>query len=144
VSNNTASDNQGIFINGKKQIIELLQFLPPEDKARLLQNMQNRNPVMTKELQESSLSFDNIYNLDDSTLMTIFSYINPAIIVLSLKNTPGEFQRRILSIIPRQNAEQAYNTLSKDIPNENRDNQRAQRKIIDTTITLSKKRIISL
>ena len=53
--------SKGIFINGKQQMIELLQFISGPEKERLLENITKINPVMAKELMVNSLSFDNIF-----------------------------------------------------------------------------------
>lgn len=139
-----SADNKGVFVNGKKQIIELLQFLPQSERETLLRNMQSRNPSLTKDLRESSLSFENIENLDDEALEMLCRYVKAPIWGIALKFSKKNFQRRVLSLMPRHLAEQAYEILLKEIPNELRDSKRARAKIIDAAIALSKKRIIQL
>ena len=44
--NNSAN---GVFINGKAQIIEMLQHMPREERAVLLKNLKARNPQLAEE-----------------------------------------------------------------------------------------------
>ena len=45
MSQNSA-ENGGVFINGKKQVIELLQRMDATDKVKLLKNLRLRNPTL--------------------------------------------------------------------------------------------------
>jgi flagellar motor switch protein FliG len=133
------SNSKGIFINGKQQMIELLQYLQGEERVRLLENIYRRNPAMAKELMVNSLNFESLYNFEDEQIELVARYIKPAIWGLALKFTNTDFQRQVLSVMPREKAEAAYHILTKDIPNEARDSQRAKNKILQTVISLSKK-----
>ena len=98
---------KGIFINGKQQIIEMLQFMENDDKQKLLENIKQRNAPMAKELSEKSLSFKDLFRLSSGHIRTIFEKSNPAIIGLALypltvslqkKKKPfNHFQERSLS-----------------------------------------------
>ena len=74
----------GIFINGKKQIIDMLQFMNEDERKKLLGNIKNRNAPMARELSEQSLSFRDLFQLDDSVTRRILQHINPTIIGLAL------------------------------------------------------------
>ena len=131
------SENKGIFINGRKQIIDMLQIMNEKEKAKLLQNIKIRNQQMARELSELSLSFNDLNRLDDINLSRLFQGVNPAIIGLSLQFSPMAFQKRILSLMERGDAEKAYQVMSHS-PSK-LDCDRARNKIIETAITLSRK-----
>ena len=61
--------NQGIFINGKAQIIDMLKYMQEDERTTLLKNIQARNPQLAKELYAESISFDTIYSLDQVDLV---------------------------------------------------------------------------
>ena len=44
------NSTNSIFINGKAQIIEMLQHMPREERSRLLKNLKIRNPQLAEEL----------------------------------------------------------------------------------------------
>lgn len=132
----------GVFINGKKQVIELLQRMDSADKARLLKNLRTRNPVLAKELTESCLSFESIWDLDDECLKTLVSQTQPAILGLALSLVHVKNQRRALSLISREMALKAFDIMQKDLTSNRHECQRAQAKILELAVNLNRNRII--
>lgn len=139
----TAKTNEnGIFINGKGQVIELLQQMNAADKARLLKNLRVRNPTLAKELTESCISFESIWDLDDSGLKTVVSQVQPAILGLALSLVHTKNQRRALGLIPREMAVRAFEIMQKDLTGNRNECMRAQQKILELAISLHRNRII--
>lgn len=138
------SSSKGVFINGKQQMIELLQFMNGEEKARLLENLYRRNPSMAKELMINSLSFESLYDFSDEQIKIVANYIKPAIWGLALKTTNINFQRKILSLMPRHKAEEAYQIFTKNIQNEERDSIRAKSKILQIVISLNSEGVLKI
>lgn len=132
----------GIFINGKNQVIELLQRMDAGDKARLLKNLRTRNPVLAKELTESCITFDSIWDLDDQCLKTVVSQVQPAILGLALSLVHVKNQRRALSLISREMAIKAFDIMQKDLTGNRNECFRAQQKILELAINLHRNRII--
>ena len=135
-NNNTAS---GVFINGKAQIIEMLQHMPREERDRLLKNLKIRNPQLAEELTEQSFTFNDLDNLSDHELAMIFQYSAAPILGMALKNVERSFQRRLLSLANRESAEEAFRVLKTAYSTEKRDIKRAQNKIIEVLVSLKKK-----
>lgn len=136
-----AAEN-GIFINGKKQVIELLQQMEAADKAKLLKNLRLRNPSLAKELTESCISFESIWDLDDGSLKTLVSQIQPAILGLALSMVAVKNQRRALSLVPRDMALKAFDIMQKDLSSSRNECGRAQQKIVELALHLHRNRII--
>lgn len=132
----------GVFINGKRQVIELLQRMDGPDKARLLKNLRTRNPVLAKELTESCISFESIWDLDDEGLKTVVSQVQPAILGLALSLVHTKNQRRALSLISRQMAIKAFEIMQKDLTSNRSECIRAQQKILELALSLHRNRII--
>lgn len=143
MSNNN-NNNQGVFLNGKAQIIEMLEIMPASERQKLLNNIRLRNPKLANELMEKSLSFADLDRLEDFDLKKIISETNPQIMGLALKNAPINFQRRVLSLCDRNYAVETYDIMIKRIENEKRDSQRAQGRILSSFATLVKRQAISL
>ena len=137
-------EQQGIFINGRQQIIEMLQYMNPKEKTKLLNNIKLRNASMAKELSEQSLSFNSLEQLSTTALNKIFSSNNPAIIGLSLYHASTSFQKKVLSSIDRTQAEQAFSIMNKNLEDKKNECKRAQEKIIQNAINLSRRQQISL
>lgn len=139
----TAKTNEnGIFINGKGQVIELLQTMNAADKARLLKNLRVRNPTLAKELTESCISFESIWDLDEAGLKTLVSQVQPAILGLALSLVHVKNQRRALGLIARESAVRAFEIMQKDLSGNRNECIRAQQKIVDLALSLHRNRII--
>jgi flagellar motor switch protein FliG len=132
----------GIFINGKKQVIELLQKMDASDKARLLKNLRTRNPALAKELTESCISFESIWDLSEECLKTVVSQVQPTILGLALSLVHVKNQRRVLSLISREQAIKAFDIMQKDLTSNRNECFRAQQKILELAINLNRNRII--
>jgi len=140
----TENTENGIFLNGKGQIIEMLQYMTPSERETLIKNIKIRNPHLADELLEKSLSFSSIDGITDHDLQILFGYIQPAILGIAIKTTGKEFQKRVLSLLPREKAEEAYTTMRTPITNEEDGIKRAQNKILNTLISLCRRKQITL
>lgn len=136
-----AAEN-GIFINGKGQVVELLQQMDASDKAKLLKNLRLRNPVLAKELTESCISFESIWDLDENALKTVVSQIQPTILGLALSLVHVKNQRRALGLIPREMALKAFDIMQKDLTANRSECLRAQQKVLELALNLHRNRII--
>lgn len=136
------AENGGVFINGKKQVIELLQRMDSIDKAKLLRNLRTRNPSLAKELTESCISFESIWDLDDEGLKTLVSQVQPAILGLALSLVHVKNQRRALSMVSREMAIKAFEIMQKDLTGNRNECMRAQHKILEHALNLHRNRII--
>jgi flagellar motor switch protein FliG len=136
------SSEKGIFINGKNQVIELLQRMDGPDKAKLLKNLRNRNPSLAKELTESCISFESIWDLDDEGLKTLVSQMKPAILGLALSLVHTKNQRRALSLISREMALKAFEIMQKDLTSNRSECIRAQSKVLELAMSLHRNRVI--
>jgi flagellar motor switch protein FliG len=140
----TNNNQNGYFINGKAQIIEMLQHMNRDERARLLKNIKIRNPQLADELTEQCFTFSDLDNLEDSELQVVFNYVSAPILGMALKNVERSFQRRLLSLATRQYAEEAFRVLQTSYSSEKRDIKRAQNKIIEVLVTLKRRRQIDL
>jgi flagellar motor switch protein FliG len=138
------NNSNSIFINGKAQIIEMLQHMPREERSRLLKNLKLRNPQLADELTEQCFTFSDLDNLADSDLHMIFQYVTAPILGMALKNVERAFQRRLLSLANRDYAEEAFRVLNTSYATEKRDIKRAQNKIVEILVSLKKRRQINL
>lgn len=142
MDNNNNNSASGVFINGKAQIIEMLQHMPRDERSKLLKNLKVRNPQLAEELTEQCFTFSDLDNLSDGELNMIFHYITAPILGMALKNIEREFQRRLLSLASRDYAEEAFRVLKTPYSTEKRDIKRAQNKIIEVLVSLKKRKQI--
>ncbi len=112
------------------------------DKARLLKNLRLRNPTLAKELTESCISFESIWDLDEAGLKTVVCQVQPAILGLALSLVHVKNQRRALALIPREMALKAFDIMQRDLTSNRTECFRAQSKILELALSLHRNRII--
>ena len=144
IEQNQESTNKGIFINGKQQMIDMLRIMSPSEKQKLLRNIAMRNSSMAKELMESSMSFEALTELSDDNLRIIFSQVPAAIAGLAIKFTSQNFQRKILSLMNRHEAETAYSILVQNLSHKKAECNKAQRKVLEVAVSLSRQNLIKM
>lgn len=134
-----SSTEKNIFINGKKQIIEMLQFMSEDEKRKLLENIKYKNPTMAKELTEKSFSFNSLFNLDDSVIKSVLKNTNPTIIGLALYLVDSKKQRKALQLMDRSEAEKAFHIMGQNLETKKAECIKAQNKLVNIAITLNSK-----
>ena len=142
MSQNTTDEKNGIYINGRQQVVDLLRHMESGDKTRLLRNLKGRNPTLAKELSEQCFSYDNLWSLDDENLGKILSMTKPIVLGLALSLTSIKNQKRALGLIPREQALKAYDVMTKDLSSNRRECMRAQDKIMEAAVELSRRQIV--
>jgi flagellar motor switch protein FliG len=140
--NQNNAENGGIYLNGKKQVIELLQRMDSADKSKLLKNLRVRNPALAKELTESCISFESIWDLNDACLKTVISQIQPTILGLALNIVHTKNKKRALSLIPREMALRAFEIMQKDLSGNRNECIRAQQKVLELALILHRNKTI--
>ncbi len=133
-----------VFINGRAQILEMFQYLEPEERERLLRQIRPRNPQLADEIAESAITFKALVDLPDATIEKVLSYVKAPILGVALKSLSVQGQRKILSLCERQFAEQAFKVMNTRLTNEARDIDRACARVKAVMTALSKKKIIQL
>ena len=134
----------GVFINGKAQILEMMPFLSPNEREKLIKNIRIKNPALADELVENSLSFKDIVTLDDETIRVILRYVQAPIMGVALKSIPPSDQRKILVLCERDYAEQAFRAMNAKLTREMQDTQKACLRVKSIMGTLLKKGYIKI
>lgn len=140
MNTNKNETGEGVFLNGKAQIVEMLQYMTSAEREKLLTNIKKRNAPLAEELMEKSLSFSHLDELSDQELAMTFAQTTAPILGIALKGTSTKFQRRLLSLAPRDYAEKAYKVMMTPLSNEERDIKRAQTKVVNALASLLKRR----
>lgn len=137
-------NNPGVFINGKAQVIEMLQHMTYDEREKLISNIRARNSQLADELLAQSLNLDIMERLSDHEIRMIFQYINAPIMGVALKALPQKTQRRVLTIAERDYAEGAYKLMITPLQNEKRDVGRAKAKVLGVIASLIKRKQINI
>jgi flagellar motor switch protein FliG len=137
-------NNTGTYINGKKQVVDLLKMMSGPEKATLLKNLKLRNPALAKELMEQCLNFETVWELTDDQLRALFAQCKPIILGLALYLTTIKNQRKALSLVSRDTALQAYEIMTKDLSSHRHECIKAQEKMVEILKSLHAQRIVNL
>jgi hypothetical protein len=108
----------GVFINGKEQIVELLKVLPREE-----------NPELTDELFNLSNTVEDLCQLSELQVKQICLQLPAPIMGLSLKAYDEDTQRHLLSHMPREYAEEVFENIFTKFQNEKQLIQRSKQKL---------------
>jgi len=129
---NPNQDNKGIFINGKNQAVELLRSLDSAHRDKILKNIGVRNPKLAKELIQKSVTFDELAKLNDQRLKVLLESFQPALVGIALKPCSVNFQKRALSLLRRNEAIQAFDSMNSTIQNQMENIRKAQKIILQS------------
>lgn len=124
---NTTPQN-GVFINGKAQVIDMLKHMSEDEKTRILNMIRIKNPTLAQELSTETLTFDSLIKLNDVSLKRVAQLVPAKIMGIALNNMPTGFQRDVLTRVDRHYAEEAFTTMKAMVNQEQI--RRAQAKIL--------------
>ena len=131
-----------VFLNGKNKLIKMFQLLSEKEKNSLLNKVGQRNPKLAEELRFRSITFEKIFTISEKELQMLFQQLNPSILGISLKGSPVQHQRKVLSIAPRDYAEKAFHMMTSKINDEDNSIIKSRQKVIDSLGSLHKMGII--
>ena len=140
----TKQATNGVFLNGKHKLIKMLQALTETEKDSLLERVGRKNPKLAEELKFKSITFNKIFNLDDKSIRLLIKQINPSILGVSLKGSPINQQRRVLSLAQRDYAERAFAMLTNAINDEENSIIKSQQKVIESIGSLNKMGLLKI
>lgn len=132
----STTNQEGVFINGKAQVVEMLKFMSPQERSRLLKHIRSQNVILADELSASSVGIEHIGDMTDEQIKFVFKYINAPIMGIALKGVGADLQRRILLLADRNYAEETYKYMTMDLQNEDHDITRAQEKVKSCIINI--------
>ena len=129
---NPNQDSKGVFINGKNQVVELLRSLDSKHRDKLLRDIGIRNPKLAEELIQESVTFDELNSLDNQKLKVLLESFKPALVGIALKPCSVDFQKRALSVLRRENAMIAFDSMNSTIQNQMANIKKAQTIILES------------
>ncbi len=123
-------ENNGVYVNGRGQVVEILKALSEKERETLLENIRKRNPTLARELFEESISFASIVQLDANKLEVLSQFVSAQIMGVAFKPLKKEEKRIVLSKLPRAYAEECYSFMTADLSIEPAKAVKAQTKVL--------------
>jgi flagellar motor switch protein FliG len=123
-------NEKNLFLNGRQQIIDMLKLLSPAEREKLLSKVRLRSPQLADSLSANATTFHDLFNVSDYHLAPLFNSTDPRIVGLALKRIEPDIQRRVLKMMSRDKAEQAFKILNTQFNDQEKAIQKAQNKIL--------------
>lgn len=136
-------EQEGVFINGRAQVIEMLKHMKGSERSTLLKNIALRNPQLAMELSQNSISIKDMASLSSHDIKMIGQYISAPIMGMALKNIGKDGQKKVLRSFEREYAEAAYKVMATAYANEKIDMKRAETKVLEVMGDLARRDQIS-
>lgn len=89
------------LFGGKYRLKQVMDQLSGEAKKQLLSLVARQNPPIADELNTLVILFEDILELNDSTVARIFGDIDTEIIATSLVHMDSAYQRKVLETLPK-------------------------------------------
>ena len=131
-----------VFLNGKNKLIKMFQLLSETEKNALLSKVGQKNPKLAEELRFKSITFEKVFTINEKEIRMLFQQVNPSILGISLKGSPIKYQKKVLSLAPREYAEKAFQMMTSKINDEDNSIMKSRQKVIDSLGSLNKMGLI--
>jgi flagellar motor switch protein FliG len=139
-----SSNSRDRFIDGKSQVLALMQMLNSEEKQKIIKRIKIKNPQLALELMHEGISFQQLDRLSENDLHLLTQNISPSILGIALKSSNKSLQQRILRILPKHKAQEAFDLLTSPLSEENDKVLRAQKRVLSVLYELNQKKQISI
>ena len=89
------------LFGGKYRLKKVMDQLSGEAKKQLLSLVSRQNPPVADELNSLVILFEDILNLDETTVSRIFSDLDTEIVATSLVHMDSTYQRKVIDTLPK-------------------------------------------
>jgi flagellar motor switch protein FliG len=89
------------LFGGKYRLKQVLDQLSGEAKKQLLSIVSRNNPPAADELNSLVILFEDILDLDETTLTRVFGDLDTEVVATSLVHMSSTYQRRVLETLPK-------------------------------------------
>ncbi|MDD5455537.1 MAG: FliG C-terminal domain-containing protein [Candidatus Margulisbacteria bacterium] len=93
--------NIDYLFGGKYRLQQIMEKISGEDKKKILRIIQKQYPAVADELNSLIVLFEDILELDEDSLATIFKDIDTEVIATSLVHIDSTLQRKITDRLPK-------------------------------------------
>lgn len=136
-------DKADIVINGRAQVVDILNRLPEEHKNKILRSLKGKNSSLAHELSWQTLTFQGISQAKDEQLKVLLEYISSPIIAIAIQDQSVEIQKKFLNHISRDRAKEVFQQL-KSTRAASVNIKKAQNKMVEIAIALIQKKTLTI
>ncbi len=91
-----SKENKGPGREGVNAVAEMLNWMDPETRKRLMENLARQDSNLAQTLESKVFGFENLIQFDDRSLQHLLREIPYQKLALALRKVPEELKARIL------------------------------------------------
>lgn len=117
-------------IGGIRSAAEILNILEKDIEEKVFEDLDQRDPPLSQEIQDSMFVFDNLLDADDKGIQALVREVTSEILITALKGADDAIQEKIFSNMSKRAAELLRDDLDAKGPVRITDVEEAQKQII--------------
>ncbi|MDJ0927112.1 MAG: flagellar motor switch protein FliG [Gammaproteobacteria bacterium] len=124
-------------MGGIRNAAEILNAVEKELGGKIISELDERDPPLSQEIQDSMFVFENLMDVDDRGIQALVREITSDVLVIALKGAEEELQEKIFKNMSKRAAELLRDDLEAKGPVRISDVEDAQKQIVQTTRRLA-------
>jgi len=124
-------------MGGVRIAAEILNVVDKEAEEKIFQELDEKDPALSQEIQESMFVFENLADLDDRGIQALNREITSDVLVIALKGAEPELQDKIFRNMSKRAAELLRDDLEAKGPVRITEVEEAQKQIVATARKLA-------
>jgi flagellar motor switch protein FliG len=124
-------------MGGVRSAAEMLNIVSKDMGARIIEELDQRDPALSQEIQDNMFVFDNLRDLDDRGMQALVREITSDQLIMALKGAEPELQEKIFKNMSKRAAELLRDDLEAKGPVRISDVEDAQKQIVATARRLA-------
>ncbi|MFH1282618.1 MAG: FliG C-terminal domain-containing protein [bacterium] len=93
------------LVGGEERLTAMMGFFDRELQTKMLNQLNESHSDMASRIRKTIFNFENLVNLEPKIVQMIIRNINPGVFAQVLKSTHGNFQEKLLSMLPEGQSE---------------------------------------
>ncbi len=117
-------------IGGVRNAAEILNILEKDVETKVIEELDERDPPLSQEIQDSMFVFDNLLDADDRGIQALVREVTSEVLIMALKGADDAIQEKIFSNMSKRAAELLRDDLDAKGPVRITDVEDAQKQIV--------------
>jgi len=117
-------------MGGVRSAAEILNIVEKEMEQKIIGELDERDPILSQEIQDNMFVFENLRELDDRGIQALVREITSDVLVIALKGAEEAMQERIFSNMSKRAGELLKDELESKGPVRISDVEEAQKEIV--------------
>ena len=117
-------------IGGVRKAAEILNILEKDIEEKVIEELDQRDPPLSQEIQDNMFIFDNLLDADDRGIQALVREVTSEVLIMALKGADDAIQEKIFNNMSKRAAELLRDDLEAQGPLRISDVEEAQKQIV--------------